>query len=33
VFDGAGHGLLDDNPPPPPEVVPTIVKWVSQHVT
>jgi uncharacterized protein len=33
VFDGAGHGLLDDSPPPPPEVVPTVVEWVSRHVT
>jgi pimeloyl-ACP methyl ester carboxylesterase len=32
VFDGAGHGLLDDSPPPPPDVVPTIVEWVAQHV-
>ena len=32
VFDGAGHGLLDDSPPPPPEVIPTIVDWVVQHV-
>jgi dienelactone hydrolase len=33
VFPGAGHGLLDVEPPPPPEVIPTLIGWVTQHVT